>query len=95
MFIPGNHHPDQSAPIFLLFQTQEQTEVLESLKQELATSKQELQIVRGSLETSAQVSITSLPHFPLWLGDCCHPASSPTQQLAKLVPSVLSVCLGE
>uniref|UniRef100_A0A8D0TRG8 I/LWEQ domain-containing protein n=1 Tax=Sus scrofa TaxID=9823 RepID=A0A8D0TRG8_PIG len=33
---------------------QEQTEVLESLKQELATSKQELQIVQGSLETSAQ-----------------------------------------
>uniref|UniRef100_A0A452UCE7 Huntingtin-interacting protein 1-related protein n=1 Tax=Ursus maritimus TaxID=29073 RepID=A0A452UCE7_URSMA len=73
--------------------TQEQTEVLESLKQELATSKQELQIVRGSLETSAQVSITSLPHFPLWLGDCCHPASSRTQQLAKLVPSVLSELL--
>uniref|UniRef100_A0A8D0TFZ4 Huntingtin-interacting protein 1-related protein n=1 Tax=Sus scrofa TaxID=9823 RepID=A0A8D0TFZ4_PIG len=35
-------------------ETQEQTEVLESLKQELATSKQELQIVQGSLETSAQ-----------------------------------------
>ncbi|XP_064449203.1 huntingtin-interacting protein 1 isoform X2 [Mirounga angustirostris] len=38
----------------LLRKTQEQTEVLESLKQELATSKQELQIVQGSLETSAQ-----------------------------------------
>uniref|UniRef100_A0A8C6D0G8 Huntingtin interacting protein 1 n=1 Tax=Moschus moschiferus TaxID=68415 RepID=A0A8C6D0G8_MOSMO len=34
--------------------TQEQTEVLENLKQELATSKHELQIVQGSLENSAQ-----------------------------------------
>uniref|UniRef100_A0A8C9KTL0 Huntingtin-interacting protein 1-related protein n=1 Tax=Panthera tigris altaica TaxID=74533 RepID=A0A8C9KTL0_PANTA len=34
--------------------TQEQTEVLDNLKQELATSKQELQIVQSSLETSAQ-----------------------------------------
>lgn len=59
MFIPCNHHPDPSVPVFLLFQTQEQTEVLENLKQELATSKQELHIVQGSLETSAQVSISS------------------------------------
>nr|KAF6489618.1 huntingtin interacting protein 1 [Molossus molossus] len=36
------------------WKTQEQTEVLENLKQELATSKQELQIVQGSLETAAQ-----------------------------------------
>ncbi|XP_046522279.1 huntingtin-interacting protein 1 isoform X5 [Equus quagga] len=36
------------------WKTQEQTEVLENLKQELATSKQELHIVQGSLETSAQ-----------------------------------------
>lgn len=65
MFIPCNYYPDQGAPEFLLFQTQEQTEVLENLKQELATSKQELQIVQGSLEASAQVSTTSflsLPH---------------------------------
>nr|XP_035136164.2 huntingtin-interacting protein 1 isoform X5 [Callithrix jacchus] len=34
--------------------TQEQLEVLESLKQELATSQQELQVLQGSLETSAQ-----------------------------------------
>ncbi|XP_049760674.1 huntingtin-interacting protein 1 isoform X3 [Elephas maximus indicus] len=34
--------------------TQEQTEVLESLKTELATNKQELQVLQGSLETSAQ-----------------------------------------
>nr|KAF6354953.1 huntingtin interacting protein 1 [Myotis myotis] len=34
--------------------TQEQTEVLENLKQELATSKQELQVVQGSLEMAAQ-----------------------------------------
>ncbi|KAM8777022.1 huntingtin-interacting protein 1 [Rhynchonycteris naso] len=33
---------------------QEQTEVLENLKQELATSKQEFQIVQSSLEASAQ-----------------------------------------
>lgn len=76
MFIPCNHHPDQGAPVFLLFQTQEQTEVLENLKQELATSKQELQIVQGSLETAAQVSATffiPLPYpFPLWLSYCCH-----------------------
>nr|2NO2_A Chain A, Huntingtin-interacting protein 1 [Homo sapiens] len=34
--------------------TQEQLEVLESLKQELATSQRELQVLQGSLETSAQ-----------------------------------------
>uniref|UniRef100_F6V0I5 Huntingtin interacting protein 1 n=1 Tax=Ornithorhynchus anatinus TaxID=9258 RepID=F6V0I5_ORNAN len=34
--------------------TQEQTEVLETLKRELAASKQELQTVKGTLETSAQ-----------------------------------------
>ncbi|XP_045140611.1 huntingtin-interacting protein 1 [Echinops telfairi] len=34
--------------------TQEQTEVLESLKQELTTNQQELQLVRGTLATSAQ-----------------------------------------
>uniref|UniRef100_A0A8D0TG51 Huntingtin-interacting protein 1-related protein n=1 Tax=Sus scrofa TaxID=9823 RepID=A0A8D0TG51_PIG len=43
-----------SGKIYFGIKTQEQTEVLESLKQELATSKQELQIVQGSLETSAQ-----------------------------------------
>ncbi|KAM9583382.1 huntingtin-interacting protein 1 isoform 2-T2 [Trichechus inunguis] len=36
------------------WKTQEQTEVLESLKQELATNKQELHVLQGSLETSAQ-----------------------------------------
>lgn len=74
MFIPCNHQPDQGAPVFL-FQTQEQTEVLENLKQELATSKQELQIVQGSLETSALVStisFLSLPYSPLWLSHCRH-----------------------
>uniref|UniRef100_A0A2K6DTS6 Huntingtin interacting protein 1 n=1 Tax=Macaca nemestrina TaxID=9545 RepID=A0A2K6DTS6_MACNE len=35
-------------------ETQEQLEVLESLKQELATSQRELQVLQGSLETSAQ-----------------------------------------
>ncbi|XP_011785715.1 PREDICTED: huntingtin-interacting protein 1 isoform X3 [Colobus angolensis palliatus] len=34
--------------------TQEQLEVLESLKQELATSQRELQVLQGSLETSVQ-----------------------------------------
>ncbi|XP_011931846.1 PREDICTED: huntingtin-interacting protein 1 isoform X7 [Cercocebus atys] len=34
--------------------TQEQLEVLESLKQELATSQRELQVLQGSLEISAQ-----------------------------------------
>ncbi|XP_006155020.1 huntingtin-interacting protein 1 [Tupaia chinensis] len=34
--------------------TQEQLEVLENLKQELTASKQELQVLQGSLETSAQ-----------------------------------------
>uniref|UniRef100_A0A2K6RF33 Huntingtin interacting protein 1 n=1 Tax=Rhinopithecus roxellana TaxID=61622 RepID=A0A2K6RF33_RHIRO len=34
--------------------TQEQLEVLESLKQELATSRRELQVLQDSLETSAQ-----------------------------------------
>ncbi|XP_006859750.1 PREDICTED: huntingtin-interacting protein 1 isoform X2 [Chrysochloris asiatica] len=34
--------------------TQEQVEVLESLKQELTTNKQELQVLQGNLETSAQ-----------------------------------------
>ncbi|KAL0605545.1 Huntingtin-interacting protein 1 [Plecturocebus cupreus] len=34
--------------------TQEQLEVLESLKQELATSQRELQVLQGNLETSAQ-----------------------------------------
>ncbi|XP_073931809.1 huntingtin-interacting protein 1 isoform X2 [Castor canadensis] len=34
--------------------TQEQQEVVESLKQELATSRQELHVLHGSLETSAQ-----------------------------------------
>uniref|UniRef100_A0A8D0TFR8 Huntingtin-interacting protein 1 n=1 Tax=Sus scrofa TaxID=9823 RepID=A0A8D0TFR8_PIG len=45
---------DESEFLRAELDTQEQTEVLESLKQELATSKQELQIVQGSLETSAQ-----------------------------------------
>ncbi|XP_063524277.1 huntingtin-interacting protein 1 isoform X4 [Pongo pygmaeus] len=40
--------------------TQEQLEVLESLKQELATSQRELQVLQGSLETSAQESMCQL-----------------------------------
>ena len=67
VFIPRSHHLDHNTPVFLLIQTQEQTEVLENLKQELATSKQELQIVQGSLENSAQVSVAclSLPHLAI------------------------------
>nr|XP_024653354.1 huntingtin-interacting protein 1 [Macaca nemestrina] len=53
-YILCHYHPDQSPSVFLLFQTQEQLEVLESLKQELATSQRELQVLQGSLETSAQ-----------------------------------------
>lgn len=36
-------------------QSQEQAEVLETLKQELAASKQELQVLQGTLESSTQV----------------------------------------
>lgn len=67
VFIPCAHHPDQGAPVVLPFQTQEQMEVLENLKQELASSKQELQIAQGSLDTCAQVgaaSFTPLPYPP-------------------------------
>ncbi|KAL2297188.1 hypothetical protein Nmel_016482, partial [Mimus melanotis] len=37
-----------------LLQSQEQAEVLEMLKQELATSRQELQVLQGTLESSTQ-----------------------------------------
>lgn len=38
-------------------QSQEQAEVLEMLKQELAASKQELQVLQGTLESSTQVRV--------------------------------------
>lgn len=53
--------PSYSVPVLPVFQTQEQQDVLENLKHELATSRQELQVLHSSLETSAQVSHSLTP----------------------------------
>lgn len=53
--------PSYSVPVLPPFQTQEQQDVLENLKHELATSRQELQGLHSSLETSAQVSHSPFP----------------------------------
>lgn len=49
-----------------LLQSQEQAEVLEMLKRELATSRQELQVLQGTLESSTQVRALGQPLPPLW-----------------------------
>ncbi|XP_062363314.1 huntingtin-interacting protein 1 [Cinclus cinclus] len=48
--------------------SQEQAEVLETLKRELATSRQELQVLQGTLESSTQVRAHGQPLAPLWAG---------------------------
>lgn len=49
-----------------LLQSQEQAEVLETLKRELATSRQELQVLQGTLESSTQVRALGQPLPTLW-----------------------------
>lgn len=65
--------PSYGAPVLPVFQTQEQQDVLENLKHELATSRQELQVLHSSLETSAQVSHSPTPS--LW---CLSPSREPS-----------------
>lgn len=49
-----------------LLQSQEQAEVLETLKRELAASRQELQVLQGTLESSTQVRVhDGAPSTPL------------------------------
>uniref|UniRef100_A0A8C5TM55 Huntingtin interacting protein 1 n=1 Tax=Malurus cyaneus samueli TaxID=2593467 RepID=A0A8C5TM55_9PASS len=47
-------------------QSQEQAEVLETLKRELAASRQELQVLQDTLESSTQVRARGGPPAPLW-----------------------------
>uniref|UniRef100_A0A8B9SB64 Huntingtin interacting protein 1 n=1 Tax=Apteryx owenii TaxID=8824 RepID=A0A8B9SB64_APTOW len=71
--------------------SQEQTEVLETLKRELTASKQELQALQGTLESSTQVRAlplgplghTGAAATPCW---ACHP---PVASLPPHVPSLL------
>lgn len=63
--LPMGHQFCQPLP---LLQSQEQAEVLETLKRELAASRQELQVVQGTLESSTQVRAHGGPPAPLWAG---------------------------
>jgi len=50
-------------------QSQEQAEVLETLKRELAASRQELQVLQGTLESSTQVRARGWPPQPPRAGE--------------------------
>ncbi|XP_038013653.1 huntingtin-interacting protein 1 isoform X2 [Motacilla alba alba] len=52
--LPMGHQCCQPLP---LLQSQEQAEVLETLKRELAASRQELQVLQGTLESSTQAGV--------------------------------------